>query len=80
MSRADKIRALQEAFKNLKPIKLQGHKLIFRELRNGKPIEGGMNDHEFDNYVEDLKRQYESVVVWVEDKTYDDNLILSIKA
>jgi|GEM_PF-3089655 hypothetical protein len=79
MSRADKIKTLENYFTKGEPIK-QGHKLVFRTLHNGKPIGPPMNNHEFDNYVEDLKRQYESVVVWVEDKTYDDNLILSIKA
>jgi transposase len=31
-----------------------------------------MNDDEFNNYVEDLKRQYENVFVWHEHKQYED--------
>jgi transposase len=35
-------------------------------------FEPPMNDDEFNNYVEDLKRQYENVFVWHEHKQYED--------
>jgi hypothetical protein len=75
MNRADKLKKVETFFATGEPIKKQGYKIVLRELHNGKPIEPPMNDDEFNNYVEDLKKQYENVFVWYEHKQYEDKLL-----
>jgi hypothetical protein len=71
MNRADKLKKVETFFATGEPIKKQEHKLVLRELHDGKPFNPPMDDDEFNKYVEGLRREYESVVVWVEDKSYE---------
>jgi hypothetical protein len=72
MSRAEKIHSLSKFFNDEVRIMKQETKIVFRVTANGKLIEPkAMTEQQFEDHVNNLRTQYADVLVWEEDKEYE---------